>query len=151
MHRTGGSCAWTATADSTAEIVGPAGGLDDGTFAFHVLPSSDHFRIGEVDVRWPDGSAALQYAQAACAFFLTSELDFDANGGTKWFGSEMWRECPFKLTASADWVTDVRQDITGNLSATAGANSLHATRSATITVRTLFGDIRSVTVSQAGN
>jgi hypothetical protein len=39
VHRVSGNCRWTASTDTTAEIIGSASGTGDGVFVFHpVLP-----------------------------------------------------------------------------------------------------------------
>ena len=152
VHRVSGNCGWTATADTTAEIIGPVAGNGDGTFVFRVLPADTTFRFGSVNLVWDGGSAPFGYVQVACRVVLAASTTFDAAGGTKTVGELLWAACPTIATADTSWIAVVMPASGGiQVVVVAAPNPSGATRSGTVTVKTVFGDVQTVPITQTAN
>jgi hypothetical protein len=154
VHRVSGNCRWTASPDTTAEIIGPASGTGDGVCAFHPVPGgvSGPLRFTTISLQWDGGATSFGYVQVSCRVLVGASVSFSAAGGTTNIGTSVWPACPILARTDADWLTTFMTAGGGiDIHATAAPNPFGIARTATVTVKTVFGDVQTVPVTQLGN
>jgi hypothetical protein len=87
-----------------------------------------------------------------CRVFVVASASLSAAGGTTNIGTSLWPACPILARTDADWLTTAMTGGAGiDIHATAAPNPFGITRTATVTVKTVFGDVQTVPVTQLGN
>jgi len=157
VHRASGDCAWQASTDANAEVVGATTGTGDGTFAFQIPPTPTD-RTGSVGIRWTGGMALVNFRQTtvACALGagLPRSFDVDAKGGSFSYQVALHASCSFLGVSDADWLSSTRTDTNiaaGYLRFVIAANPSPTPRVGNLSILAPFQTPVTVTFTQAGD